>query len=190
MMTALPQPADRLEPLILDGTTAADLMTHKVVTIDTTATVDEAVTLLTDRNLSAVPVLDERGVPVGVLSRSDIVAHDCKEYDYLRPERPGCAAGNDLALRLREVHPDVVYAERARNTPVRQIMTPVLFSIAPETSGATVVDAMLSLTVHRLFVAGEDGSLIGVISTTDILRHLHRPRSAVPESDHGLCRVD
>jgi CBS-domain-containing membrane protein len=175
MMTAFPDSTEQAEAMILEGTTAADLMTPKVVTLASTATVDEAVTLLTDRNLSAVPVLDEHGVPVGVLSRSDIVAHDCKEYDYLRPERPGCGAGNDSALRPRDVQPEVGYAEKARTTLVREIMTPVLFSVAPETPAATVVEAMLSLTVHRLFVAGEDGSLVGVISTTDILRHLHRP---------------
>jgi hypothetical protein len=32
---------------------------------------------------------------------------------------------------------------------------------------------MLVLGVHRLFVTGSDGRLLGVISSLDVLRHLH-----------------
>jgi signal-transduction protein with cAMP-binding, CBS, and nucleotidyltransferase domain len=40
-----------------------------------------------------------------------------------------------------------------------------------------VIDAMLTLTVHRLFVTHEDGEVLGVISAIDVLRHLHQQQA-------------
>jgi CBS-domain-containing membrane protein len=51
---------------------------------------------------------------------------------------------------------------------------------------AKVVEQMLALHVHHLFVVDADGVLTGVISTLDVLRHLHaeaRPGSEpVPDA--------
>ncbi|HEV3258271.1 MAG TPA: CBS domain-containing protein [Gemmataceae bacterium] len=163
--------------LVLEGTTAADLMTPSVVTIAATATVQEAVMLLTERNLSAVPVVDADGQSIGVVSRSDIVAHDCARSEYVE-------TGNEapkkklFVQQLRENRPNVFYVENARATVVRDIMTPVVFSVGPQTPPNTVVDAMLSLNVHRLFVTNDAGALVGVISATDVLRHLHECQPA------------
>jgi CBS domain-containing protein len=55
---------------------------------------------------------------------------------------------------------------------VRDAMTPVVFSVAPEASAQQVVREMLSLRVHRLFVVDRGGVLTGVISAEDVLRHL------------------
>ena len=51
-------------------------------------------------------------------------------------------------------------------------MTPVVFSVRPETPARQVIEEMLHLRVHRLFVIDADGVLVGVIATSDILRHL------------------
>jgi CBS domain-containing protein len=51
-------------------------------------------------------------------------------------------------------------------------MTPVVFSVSPEAPARRVVGDMLGLKVHRLFVVGSDGVLVGVISALDVLRHL------------------
>ena len=49
-----------------------------------------------------------------------------------------------------------------------------------------MVDCLLSLNVRRLFVTDEEGEIIGVISMTDVLRHLRRPYEERSEpSDQG-----
>jgi CBS domain-containing protein len=157
---------DAFGKLALDARTAADLMTPHVVSIPASATVIEAEALLRDRGLSAVPVVGEDGQPVGVLSRADIVAFDCEEHDRppAAPETPtGPGASASHVLRIEYVGP-------AR---VQDIMTQVVFAVAPDTPAAKVVEALLSLRVHRLFVTNPSGSLLGVTSMTDVLRHLH-----------------
>jgi CBS domain-containing protein len=54
-------------------------------------------------------------------------------------------------------------------------MTPAVFSVRLTTPAAKVVEQMRELDVHRLYVVDEDGTLVGVVSAVDILRHL-RPQ--------------
>jgi CBS domain-containing protein len=61
--------------LFLDATTSADLMTPNPVSISENATAQEAAAALTAREISAAPVINEGGRPLGVLSRTDLVSH-------------------------------------------------------------------------------------------------------------------
>jgi CBS domain-containing protein len=171
-MSAAPSP-DRAAPLTLYGKVAADLMKPSVLTIPETATAQEAMALLTDENVGAVPVVDADGNAVGVLSRSDLVAHGCDTVPCLDPNEPAGDGPTYLhPLRASPMH--VFSPRKAAATRVKDIMTPVVFSVARDTPTTTVVDAMLGLGVHRLFVTDDDGKLVGVISTIDMLRHLHQ----------------
>ena len=124
---------------------------------------------MTTRHLSAVPIVSESGQPIGVLSRTDIVAHDCRRFASLQPELDALRQ-KGAALRLHDPAPD---ASATPKNQVWEIMNPVFFSVACDTAAAVVIDAMLSLNVHRLFVQDDAGKLVGVVSTTDVLRHLH-----------------
>ncbi len=158
-------------PLILDAETAADLMTPHVVSLPETAAIGQAAALLTDKNLGAVPVLNADGQPVGVLSRSDIVAHDGKAYAHLQPDLEYCE-NFGFVQRLPQASPDPSPGARGIAARVGDIMNRVVYSVAPETPAATVISAMRALSVHRLFVTGEDGRVVGVISTMDVIQRL------------------
>jgi CBS domain-containing protein len=51
-------------------------------------------------------------------------------------------------------------------------MTPAVFSISADAPAARVVEELLALNVHRLFVVEGEGVLVGVITAADVLRHL------------------
>ncbi len=145
--------------LTLAADTAADLMTANPVSVRDVATVQEILALLTDKGFSAAPVIDEAGRPVGVLSRTDVIIHDREKVEYLAPAPEE---------KQRQGY-QVVNVDRTR---VREIMTPIVFSVTPDTPASRVVAEMLSLKVHRLFVVDQAGVLVGVVSSMDILRHL------------------
>jgi CBS domain-containing protein len=128
-------------PQTLRAATAAELMSSDPVSLRAEATALEARELFIAKAISAAPVIDEAGCPVGVLSRSDIMVHD--------------AAGATCATMA-----------------VEDLMTPAVFAVSPETPASEVVESLLKLRVHRLFVVDAQGVLIGVISPMDILRHL------------------
>ena len=155
------RPAARL---VLRANTAGDLMALNPVSVRRQATVREAIVLMANRGINAAPVIDDNGRPIGVISISDILIHD---HEYSRFLQVGyeTAAGSELAR-------SVVAAEEDDTTTVEELMTPAVFTVSPETPAAHVVRELLALKVHHLFVADHEGTLVGVISASDILRQL------------------
>lgn len=157
--------------LTLNVETAEDLMTSNPVSIREKATLKEAVALLIDKGISAAPVIDNAGRPTGVLSRSDLLVHDREQVEYLKPV-PEYFDRDELTAPSGEKLPPGFQVERVDQTSVKELMTPVVFSVRPETPAARVVEDMVNLKVHRLFVVDESGVLVGVISALDVLRYL------------------
>lgn len=134
------------KPPLKGGETAADLLTPNPVSLRDEATLAEAITLLSDREIHATPVIDAAGHPVGVLSATDILIHERARHESAAP------AGQ------------VVRA--------RDLMTPAIFSVRADTPARRVVIDMMALKVHQLFVVDASGVLIGVITEGDLLRHM------------------
>jgi CBS domain-containing protein len=151
--------------LSLTAGTAADLMTPNPVSLEQDATVPEAVALLTDRGYSAAPVIDDAGRPVGVLSRSDLLVH---EREYARKARFG-PKGDPHAGPPRHEGFSIEVVDRTR---VADVMTPAVFTVGLRTTATAVVEQMLALNVHQLFVVDDDLLLVGVVTAMDVLRHL------------------
>src|SRR5262249_13971920 len=134
------------------------------------APLHEAVATLVDRGFSGAPVVNDAGRPVGVISLSDIVVHDRNCVAYARPV-PEFYLRSDLRAQLGD-DPTGFEVEAADRTTVGDVMTPVVFSVRPDTPARQVVEEMLHLRVHRLFVIDRGGVLVGVIAMSDILRRL------------------
>lgn len=153
--------------MMLEAAVAEELMSTNPISIHAGASVQEALALLTDRGFSAAPVIDDAGRPVGVLSRSDLLIHERER-------------GRRLPLMeddARAIHPHArpregFEVEVVDPTRVRDIMTPVVFTVLLDTPAHQVVEQMLALKVHHLFVVDDDRALVGVISPLDVLRHL------------------
>jgi len=155
--------------LTLWAETAADLMMANPMSISGDATVHEAIAALTDHGYSAAPVIDEAGRPIGVVSRADILVHDRDKGKHNTAAYYELA---DLTTGQGEHLGAGFHVEAVDRTRVRDIMTPAVFSVRLDTPAAKVVEQMMALMVHRLYVVEEDGTLVGVISALDLLRHL------------------
>jgi CBS-domain-containing membrane protein len=157
--------------LALQAETASDIMSPNPVSLREEATLREALALFTDHGFCAAPVIDRAGRPVGVLSRSDLLVHDRETVDYLR-EEPEFFHRAELTTHDGEPLGKGFQVEKVDRTRVRDLMTPAIFCVAPDDPPSKVVHDMLTLKVHRLFVVDENGVLVGVISTLDVLRNL------------------
>lgn len=143
--------------------TARGVMTDNPISIHEHATLKEAAAFLTNRGISAAPVINDAGRPVGVLSRTDIVQFS--------------SGAAQTPKTLGEfVHEGIDAGDQtlAKSVVVRQIMTPGVLSVDLDTSLTQVIEIMLAGKVHRLFVTDYDGVLVGVISALDVLRCLVR----------------
>ena len=155
-------------PIQLRAATAADLMTSNPLSLREGVSVREAIAFFIDRGISGAPVIDEAGRPIGVLSQSDVLIHDRQKVEHVVPEHE---TGYPLPRGLW----DEFQIEKVDDTPIRDLMTPAIFSVAVESPAWRVIEEMRELNVHRLFVVDSNGILVGVITALDVLRHLHLP---------------
>jgi CBS domain-containing protein len=162
--------AESLRPLTLKAGTAAELMTARVVSISEAAPLREAVATLVDHGFSGAPVVNETGRAVGVISLSDIVVHDRNSPAYAKAV-PEYYIRSDLRAQVGE-NVGGFQVEAVDRTAVRDVMTPMVCSVSPDTPARQVIEEMLLLHVHRLFVIDAEGVLIGVVSMTNVLRKL------------------
>jgi CBS-domain-containing membrane protein len=166
--TMIPIPSARL---MLRADTAEDLMTPNPVSLREYASLREAMQLLVEHGFCAAPVIDDAGRPLGVLSRSDLLIHDCETSEYCR-EMPEFYRKEEIERAIGEKVQGGFQVEKVDRTRVADIMTPAVFSVHLDTPVATVLHDLLMLRVHRLFVVDDQGVLVGVISTFDLLKHM------------------
>jgi CBS domain-containing protein len=122
-----------------------ELMQTKVQTVHPDDAVNDAVVTLTDAHVSALPVVDETGHMIGVISSTDILTSEAEARDAVERE----------ALFEQMM--------------VRDIMTPRPLTVSSDADVREAAQQMLYAEVHRLFVTSGN-QLVGVISTTDIVR--------------------
>ncbi|WP_251343013.1 CBS domain-containing protein [Haloplanus halophilus] len=141
----------------LDALTVEQIQTEEVISVGEKSHVGQAINRLREHGISRLPVVDDDGSLVGVLTTHDIVDFVVRDADRQgRGDRRG-----DL--------------DRMLDLPVYDLMTnPVLTT----TSDATVEDAvrtMLDNDVSGLIVTPseeEDDLVAGVLTKTDVLRAL------------------
>ena len=124
-----------------------DVMQTSVRTIRGTQSVGEAISLLAESHVSGLPVIDEHGRLVGVISSSDVLE---KLAESQEPE-------------IREV----VFEQ----TQIMEVMTPRPQTIHPDATVRDAAQRMLYLEVHRLSWNRKVGWSARA-STTDLVRAL------------------
>lgn len=144
--------------------TASDIMTRHVATIRSNETVHDALLLMSDNRLSALPVVDQSGRCVGIVSQSDLIAmaRDADNDDSI---------GSSFAsLFLGEVPLGDITRER-----IQDVMSEDVVTVSPEDSAVSIADQMVRKEVHHLPVCDGNGRLLGIVSTMDLINSLRSP---------------
>ncbi len=150
--------------LIRNKGDARELMAPNPVSLDEHISLQGAAAAMTSMKVSAAPVINAAGRPLGVVSQSDILRH-ASQGRHALGEAAGCGAGSPQSTSSR-------VGLHSRVATVKEVMTPRVFAVEARSSFKDVVQEMLLRNVHNLFVVDEQGVLIGVITTLDLLRHL------------------
>jgi CBS domain-containing protein len=145
---------------------ARDLMRHPVRQLMARTPVREAAAFLLRQGISGAPVLDEHGRWIGVFTQNDLARCVQKRIVPSQAERT-------LESRERVGDLAALFSEKVGEAPVRDFMTPGLYTVFPEATLEEVVHTMIAHEIHRVFVIDEEkGDLLGVITTMDVLRWL------------------
>lgn len=145
-----------------------DVMTAEVVTVDADAALKDAAHLFVERHITGVPVIDQSGSLVGVLSEADIVAKEAKPRHHKR---------SALAWLLDPVDPWLDDRSGART--VREAMSAPALTIGPDAEVSEAAARMVEDGVNRLPVVDGNGELIGIVTRADLVRAFTRPDDEV-----------
>ena len=141
---------------------AHDVMTWGAITVKPDESVTRAVQLMLQNKISGLPVVDDKGEFVGIVT----------EGDFLRRGELGTQRQRPRWLEFL-LGPGRLAAEyvQASGQKVAQVMTPEVKTIAPETPLEEIVRLMEHHRVKRLPVV-QDGKLVGIVSRADLLHAL------------------
>jgi CBS domain-containing protein len=139
---------------------AGDVMTREVVTIGPDTPVLQIVQLLLSRGISGVPVTDENGAVIGVVSEGDLLR---RVELGTEKRRGGWRAFFTGTATLAEEY------VRSHGTIARDIMTRDVVAAARTTPLAEIADLMEEKRIKRLPVL-EDGRLVGIVTRSNLLR--------------------
>ena len=138
----------------------------RCVGLDTTLT--DIMQELLACEVGALPVLDEQDHPVGMVSKSDVVA---RYRDHLDASDEAEGATDEA---LRSGPRQVATLAAAPAVCARDIMTHNVYTI-PQSATISRASALMAYEhVHHLLVLSEEGEVVGVVSTIDIARWVAR----------------
>ncbi len=134
-------------------------MSRKLETAAPSADLHSLLQTMETRRLSAIPIVNPANVPLGIVSRTDLI-HAGLHNIGLRGTSPSLALPNRTAGDL---------------------MTPAPVFVAPTLSLREAAHILVDRAIHRVLVV-EDQRLIGVLSTLDLAAATYDARIATPIS--------
>ena len=151
------------------------VMTRQVAAVTPEATTAEMMDILVQRGIKAVPVVDEGRQVVGIVTGGDLLSR------------------GHLGLRLsvhRDLTPeevaDEIRALEASGQRARDVMTPNPVTVGDEAPLERAIHLMATRNLKRLPVTDAEGRLVGILSRTDVLRHLAAATEPPAEAHEAL----
>ena len=154
---------------------ARDIMTSNVISVSPETPVREIVLTLLRHNVSAVPVIDQDGRPVGIVSDGDLVASGVGILDDKRDRwLSQLGEGEHLSDEY------IAYV-RGDSRAAHQIMATPVITVAEDTEVTEIARLLTSYHIKRVPVL-RHRRIVGIVSRTDLVRAMTgEPAAARPQ---------
>jgi len=140
--------------------TIDDIMTRDVITVRPATSIHAAAQLMVEHGVSGLPVVDDDGRLVGIVSEGDLILRQTRPAT--RPWwRAFFERGEQLAREYR----------KAVGTTVGEVMTRPVISISPVWGIQMAATIMQNRRIGRLAVV-HDGRLVGIVTRADLIKAL------------------
>ncbi|RXS87172.1 CBS domain-containing protein [Streptomyces sp. TM32] len=151
----------------MEHRTISELMTRQVASVQLDTPFKDIAQKLADSAVSAVPVLDGLGRPVGIVSEADLLRK--------------AADQSDLSGRTPLPHLEAWERARAEGRTASELMSAPAVCAHPEWTVVEAARLMEVQHVKRLPVVDETEALLGIVSRSDLLRVFLRKDKAIQE---------
>jgi CBS domain-containing protein len=147
----------RMLPSLGDREAIADVMSRDVICVTRDVSIESLAALFLERGISAAPVVDGEGLPIGMVSKTDLVREQWERGDT-----------SELSA-TDEVHDGMHVAAVARAT-VGEIMMSVAFTLCEDEPLSRAAAIMATEHVHHLPIVDAEGKVVGILSSLDFVR--------------------
>ena len=152
---------------------AIDVMVRDVVTVHADTDVVEAVKLLAEHDVSALPVVDTEGKLIGILSEADLMRRVEIGTEKRRPWwLEAVTGGSTLAEEFA----------KSRGKKVGEVMTPEVIAVSEETPLSEIAALFERKRIKRVPVT-KAGKLIGIVSRSNLIQALASAVGRIDEHD-------
>jgi len=152
---------------------AIDVMVREVATVHPETDVSDAVKLLAEHDVSALPVVDTTGNLVGILSEADLIRRVEIGTEKRRPWWLEAVTGaNTLAEDFAKSH----------GKKVGEAMTGEVVSVSEETPLSEIAGIFERKRIKRVPVV-KDGKLVGIVSRSNLIQALASVVGRVDQHD-------
>jgi CBS domain-containing protein len=161
---------------------AADVMATNVITVRSDASVETVAETLLANKISAVPVVDDAGKVLGIVSEGDL----------LHRVEAGTERHRSWWLELLATQKTLAHEfVKSHARKAADLMTRTVVSVAPDTPLSEVAAKLDKHRVKRVPVM-VDGKLVGIVSRANLVQALMRGMSRAPEKklDDSALRAD
>ena len=142
---------------------AIDVMTKDVVTVRRETSVRDLALIFTQRRISSVPVVDESGDLIGIVSESDLIEQDKNLHI------PTVVSIFDWVIYLESDKRFEKELQKMTAQTVGEIFSEEVVSVTPETPVSEIADLMSTKRVHAVPVV-EGQRVVGVVSRIDLIK--------------------
>src|ERR1700726_4764657 len=155
---------------------AHEFMTKDPVAVSPDTPMPEIARLLLAHRISAAPVVDAEGVPIGMVSEGDLLGRGEADRE----------ARRDWWLMLlaegEALHPDFLATLRHPQLTARDVMSAPVVRIAETTEASEIARLLEEYRIKRVPVVRDD-RIVGIVSRADLLRVLAAEHSAQHSGD-------
>ena len=151
-----------------------EIMTKDVIAVAPKTSIHEAARLMADHGVSGLPVVDEEGSVVGIVSEGDLILRQKP-----RERAPWWRLFFRDSERLAREY------QKAHGTTVGEVMTRSLIAVSPDLPIESVALVLDQHRIRRVPVIA-DGKLAGIVSRGDLIKALSaapEPAGAQPSDD-------
>ncbi len=149
--------------------TAKDIMNPDVIVAQESMTIQELTDLLTAKMITGVPVIDDGGKLVGVVSGTDIVRNSARRTAIAQEKLESRYYLRGWEDKMDEDELGRFHVEEDEGLTVREIMTPLIFKVTEDATVSEMADTMIGGRIHRLLITKDD-RVVGIVTTLDMLK--------------------
>lgn len=144
--------------------TVAQVMTPNPITVTPQTPLKEAISILVENKISGLPVIDDTGNLVGIISETDLM------WQETGVEPPPYIMILDSIIYLQNLNRYEKEIHKALGQTVGEVMNDKILTIESTESVKKAAQLLHDKPVRRLPVVNNEGKVIGIITQGDILR--------------------